>query len=253
MKKIFLATMVVMSSYFGMTQEITATEILENYYENIGGKEAWGELTGHVMKAEVETQGMSIPIEVYMMKDGKTITKFSVQGMEMVQGAFDGEVSWSTNFMSMKPELAEAEETENVKRNSKDYPDPFYNYEEKGYKVELQGEENVDGVDCYKLLLTKTPQLVDGEEKENLVTYFMDKETFVPVMSKQEMLSGQMKGQIAVTEYSDYQEVDGLYFPFSITMRSEEGEGQTIQFDEIILNPEVEEGFFSFPAPAEEK
>jgi outer membrane lipoprotein-sorting protein len=247
MKKIFVSALMIASTMLTYAQDITVDELLDNYFENIGGRDAWGELEGHKMSAEVEAQGMTIPVEVYMMKDGKTLTKFQVQGMEMVQGAFDGEVSWSTNFMSMKAEKADAEETENAKRNSKDYPDPFFNYEEKGYSVEMDGTDNVDGVECFKVKLTKTPVLVDGEEQENIVTYYFDQESYVPVMAEQEVFSGPAKGQTAITEFSDYQEVEGLYFPFSITYRSEDGNGQTIEFDEVEINPEVEEDFFSFP------
>lgn len=247
MKKVLILAAILTSSVFSYAQEMTVNQILDNYFENIGGKEAWGDLKGHMMSAEVEAQGMTIPVKVYMMNDGKTITKISIQGMEMAQGAFDGEVSWSTNFMSMEPEISDAEVTENAKRSRQDYPDPFYNYEEKGYEVELLGSENIDGVDCYKIKLKKASILADGEEVDNIVYYFFDQENFVPVRSEQEIMSGQMKGKKAITEYSDYQEVDGLYFPFSITQRSEDGMGQTIEFDEVVLNPEVEEGFFSFP------
>lgn len=251
MKKFLVSAAILTTSLFSYAQEVTVDEILDTYFENIGGKEAWGELQGHKMSAEVEAQGMTIPVEVYAMKDGKTITKISVQGMDMAQGAYDGEVSWSTNFMSMKPEMSDAETTENTKRNSKDYPDPFFNYEENGYKVELLGEENIDGVDCFKLQLTKGTMLVDGEEKDNIAYYFFDKENYIPVMIEQEIMSGPMAGQKAITEFSDYQEVEGLYFPFSVTQKTESGDGQTIEFDEVELNPEVEEGFFSFPGEVE--
>lgn len=247
MKKIFVSALMIASTMMTYAQDITADELLDNYFENIGGREAWGELEGYKMSAEVEQMGMAIPVEVYSMQGGKNMIKYSVQGMEIVQVAFDGEVSWGTNFMSMKPEKSDAEETENTKRNSKDFPDPLYNYKDKGYSVEMAGIENIDGVECYKLLLTKTPVLVDGEEKESIVTYYFDQENFVPVRTEQEVQSGPGKGQIAITEYSDYQEVEGLYFAFSITQRGEEGEGQTIEFDEIEINPEVEDDFFSFP------
>jgi len=251
MKKIFLSAVIMGASLFSFAQDISVDEILDNYFENIGGREAWGELNGHKMSAEVDAQGMTIPVDVWIMKDGKTTTKFTFQGMEMVQGAFDGEVSWSTNFMNMKAEQASAEDSENAKRNSKDYPGPFLNYKDHEYEIELMGIEDADGTDCYKLKVTKTPILVDGEETDNIVYYFFDAENFVPVRSEQEITSGQMKGQTAITELSDYQEVEGLYFPFSVTYRSEEGEGQTIEFDTIELNPEVKEDFFKFPGEEE--
>ena len=49
--------------------------------------------------------------------------------------------------------------------------------------------------------------------------------------------------------FSDYQEVDGLYFPFAISMQ-----GQGITIKEILVNPEVDMAMFAFPetpAPVE--
>jgi len=44
------------------------------------------------------------------------------------------------------------------------------------------------------------------------------------------------------TTFSDYEEVDGLYFPFSMNMG-----GQEISIKNIILNPEINTDMFAFP------
>jgi outer membrane lipoprotein-sorting protein len=248
MKKILLSLAVLTLTATSYAQDdATVESILDTYFENIGGRKAWSKLEGHKITAEVDYGGMTIPLEIYAMKDGRTITKVSVMGMELYQGAFDGEVSWGTNQMSMQPEKSDAEETENTLRDSKDYPDPFLNYEDHGYSVELMGEDIVEGVECYKLKLIKTPSVVNGEEVEKVQVYFFDKENFVPVQIEEEITSGEMKGETAVTLFSDYQEVDGLYFPFSITQKLKDGEGQTVEFTAIELNPEVEDSLFHFP------
>jgi len=227
--------------------QLTADEIIDKYFEQMGGKDAFRDLTGQKMNAEVEAQGVTIPLEIYVMADGKTITKFEVMGMSMSQDAFDGEVAWSTNFMTQKAEKAEADKTENMKRAIGEYPSPLLDYADKGYTVELMEDAVVDGVDCYKLKVTKNPILVEGEEVENVEYYYFDKETFVPLQVEQEMHEGPNKGEMAITLYSDYQEVDGMYFAFSMTFKTESLEGQTIELESIELNPEVEEGFFDFP------
>ncbi len=247
MKKILFSIAMVSISILGMAQDATVETILDNYFENTGGREAWSELKGHKLTASVEMQGMTIPLEIYAMKDGRTITKVSVMGMDLSQDAFDGEVSWGTNFMSMEPELSDEETTENIKRDIGDYPNPFLDYEDKGYSVELMGKESIDGMECYKLKLTKKPILVDGEDVENVSYYFFDTENFVVVQQESEMVTGEMKGEISVTMLSDYQEVDGLMFPFSISQGVKDGESQAIEIIEIELNPEVEDEMFQFP------
>ncbi|MFT5859952.1 MAG: outer membrane lipoprotein-sorting protein [Flavobacteriaceae bacterium] len=247
MKKILLSIAVMSISAMSMAQDATVESILDTYFENTGGRDAWNALEGYKMTAGVSMQGMDIPLEIYSMKDGRAITTFSVMGMDLAQDAFDGEVAWGTNFQSMSAEKSDSEQTENVKRESKDYPDPFLNYEENGYSVELMENENVDGIDCFVLKLTKGTTLVDEEEMENISYFYFDTENYVPVQIKQEMLSGEMAGEMSVTTFSDYQEVDGLYFPFSITQGLEDGEGQTVEITEVELNPEVEDSLFAFP------
>lgn len=247
MKKILVFAVLFATTAFVNAQDVDSVKmILDNYFENIGGKDAWKEVKGIKMSAEVNQQGMTIPVEVYQMADGRSATKISFQGMEINQGVFDGETLWSTNFMSMEAEKADAESTENAKRNKKDGMSPFLNYEDKGYTVELVGSDNVEGVDCYKLKMTKGTVLVEGEEVDNISYTYFDKENFVPIQAEQEIMSGDMKGQMAYTVFSDYQEVDGVYIAFSITNKSSMGE-QTIEFDEIVVNPEVTDEMFAFP------
>ena len=56
-----------------------------------------------------------------------------------------------------------------------------------------------------------------------------------------------MKGQVSEIKMSDYQEVEGLYFPFSMVQGLKGQEGQTITFDQISINPEIEDSEFDFP------
>lgn len=244
--KVLVAAITLMISVSGIGQ-VSLTTILDNYFENIGGRDAFRGLTGQKMTAKIDAQGMTIPLEIYVMADGKQLTRYEVMGMSLTQDAFDGETKWATNFMTQTAEKAEAEESENMKRAIGEYPTPLLDYEKKGFTVELMEDEVVDGVDCHKLKVTKKPVLVEGKEVENIEYYYIDKESFVPVQSESEMHSGPQKGTVIITTYSDYQEVDGMYFPFSMTFKTEDSEGQTIDFDTFELNPTVEEGFFNFP------
>ena len=54
----------------------TAEEIIKTYIENIGGEEALRRIKSVKMFAKVNAQGMSLPLEMINMADGRTITKF---------------------------------------------------------------------------------------------------------------------------------------------------------------------------------
>jgi len=219
----------------------TADEILSNYFENTGGEAAWNALEGIKMVGSVN-QGMEIPIEMYQMKDGKQLLKINLQGQEMTMSAFDGETMWTTNMMTMLPEKSDTETTQNMKVNNQDFPSPFLNYKEKGYTVEYLGKETKEGTETFKLKLTQKPIMIDGKEEPTVSFHYFETENYVPIVVETTMNMGPAKGQMSTSGFSDYQEVGGLYFPFSISQG-----GQPIIMKEIILNPEVDAALFAFP------
>ena len=77
-------------------------EILENYFENTGGRAQWEALEGVKYKAKVNQMGMEIPIDIVELKSGKQMTVINFQGQTIKQGVFDGTVVWSINIMTQK-------------------------------------------------------------------------------------------------------------------------------------------------------
>lgn len=223
----------------------TADEIINKYLENTGGKANWEKLQGIKMTATTNAQGMEIPVESYQTKNGKQLIKINFQGQDIIRLAFDGNTMWSTNYMTMQPEKSDAEATENMKKQAKDFPTPFLDYQKKGYTAELMGKETKDGAETFKVKLTQTPIMVDGVEQPNVTYFYFDTENYVPIVTESEITVGPQKGQMSTSTMSDYQEVDGLYFPFALSMQ-----GQAIALKEVILNPEIDETMFAFPAPA---
>jgi hypothetical protein len=221
-------------------------EIINSYYETIGGKK-WDAVNGMRMTANVDQGGMSIPVEVVGLRDGRSFTKVTFMGNTMTMAAFDGKTSWTTNFMTMEPEESTADDSENARRSAKEFPNGLVHYKNLGYSATLLGSEKVEGTDCHKIKLEKKTMLVDGKEVPNVEYYYMDKESNVPVLVETEINSGEMKGKISQTKFSDYQEVNGVYFPFSTTQGLKDGESQTIQFEKIEVNPTVEDSMFAFP------
>jgi hypothetical protein len=70
MKKIFLVSALSIISFVSMSQ--TAEEIVNNYYQAIGGAK-WDGIKSILMSANVDAGGMKIPLEIVMMNDGSYI------------------------------------------------------------------------------------------------------------------------------------------------------------------------------------
>lgn len=217
----------------------TAEEIVNNYVENIGGKKAWDDVKATKMVASVNQGGMEIPVTIYNTRDGKMAIVINIQGQEITQMAYDGETFWTTNFMTMKPEKSTTEMTQNMALNKNDFPSPIMNAKANKYAMEYVGKETKEGTETYKVKVTQEPVTVNGTQVPSISYYYFDTENYVPIV----METTQENGQMMSIGMSDYQEVNGLYFPFALTQA-----GQPIEVKEIIVNPEIPESLFSFPA-----
>lgn len=224
----------------------TANEIIDKYLTATGGIENWQKLEGIKMSAKVNQGGMDIPLDIFNLKDGRQMTVVTFQGKTIKQGVYDGTTLWSTNFMTMKAEKSDAETTEIFKTGVGDFPDPFLNYAAKGYKVELVGKETVEGTETFKIKLTKKPLVIEGKTEENVSFYFFDAEEFIPIMVESEIKTGPAKGKISQITMSDYQEVNGLFFPFSLSQGVKGAGSQPITLTKIELNPQVDPKEFVF-------
>ena len=226
----------------------TADEIINNYFKNTGGQEKWQQLKGTKMSAKMDQGGILLPLDVYAFANGKSGTVINFQGQTLYQNMFDGETLWSTNFQNMQAEKSDKEATENYKLQANDFPDDFLNYKSKGYTVELLGKEKIEGTEVFKIKLTKEPETVDGKQVPSISFYYFDAENFVPLQVEKEEKSGQMKGMVVIQKMSDYKEIDGLYFPFSIVYEIKGQGSQAIKIDKVELNPIVADSFFNLPA-----
>ncbi|WP_420319089.1 outer membrane lipoprotein-sorting protein [Ekhidna sp.] len=250
-KLTLLVACVAVFTLSAIAQDVTADEIIEGYLENTGGKDTWKTLKGTKIIAKVNQGGMEIPLEIVQLSDGRQYTKITFQGMTIMQGVYDGETLWNTNFQSMKAEKADSETTQNMKLDVNDFPDSFIDYKEKGYSVEVMGTETIDGAETYKLKLTKEPRMMDGQEVEDVSFYYFETESFVPLAVDQEIKMGPQAGSIGRSTMSDYQEVEGLYFPFAMTQGIKDGPTQPLMIESIEVNPEVEDAVFAFPEQTE--
>jgi outer membrane lipoprotein-sorting protein len=225
----------------------TVDEIIDNYFENTGGVENWEKIEGIKMNAKVNQGGMEIPLEIVQLKSGKMMTTINFQGQSIKQGVFDGEVLWSTNFMTQKAEKSDEESTNMVKNEMNQFPDPFLNYKAKGFTAELVGTETVDGSETFKIKLTTTPNIIEGKEVPSIAYYFFDNENFVPIQVQKEIPIGPGKGMVSEIKMSDYQEAGDVYMPFSMTQGVKGQPGSPINMDKIEINPTVDDSEFTFP------
>ncbi|MEM7086059.1 MAG: outer membrane lipoprotein-sorting protein [Bacteroidota bacterium] len=248
-KTLFIALLVLAISPLATAQ--TAEEIVANYFENTGGLDQWKNIESIKYVGSVDLGGMVIGFDRYVTADGKSATIADVQGQSFYQDVFDGEVLWGTNQMTMGTEKSDAESTANYKLEADDLISPLLGYKEKGYTLELIGNETIEGTETLKVKLDMGTFMKDGVEQANVAYFYFETENYVPILEERMATSGQAKGYTLTFKYSDYQEANGLYFPFAMTQGVKEFPGeQTITMTDIVVNGEIDNSIYAFPAPA---
>jgi hypothetical protein len=222
----------------------TAQEIIEAAIEKTGGSSKWSALKGFRITASFDQGGVEFPLEIVQLKDGRQYTKIIFQDNEIMQGVFDGQTLWSTDFQTQTPKKADNETITNVKLDANDFPDDLFDYQVKNYTVELLGKAIQNGAECYKIKLTKEPITVNGIKTDDVVFYYFDSDTFFPVAREFEMKHGPIQGSTMVIQLDDYQPIGGLLFPFTMTQGVKDAPPQPLRVKSIELNPTVDKNAF---------
>jgi outer membrane lipoprotein-sorting protein len=214
-------------------------EVLGNYYEAVGGVEAWQAIQSYRM-AGTQTMGpgLDAPLTLSIKRPGKVRAEFLVQGMTGVM-AYDGETAWMyLPFMGRtEPEVMPDFMVKGI-REQADIDGPLVGYEESGHQVELVGLEETGGSGAYKLKVT-----MKGGDVQYV---YLDSE-YIPI--RIETKTVQQGREIEVeTILSDYREVGGLMMPHSVEVRQKGAPaGQVTRIETVELNVRLDDELFRMP------
>jgi outer membrane lipoprotein-sorting protein len=241
-----LAALAVVAVVAAPAQAQDLDEVLNNYYEAIGGMDAWQSVQSIKMTGKMVMGGMGIeaPFTVMAKRPNMARIEFVFQGMTGVQ-AYDGETAWQVMpFMgNPDPEEMTDDDAEDLWETA-DVDGPLIGYEESGHTVELLGMEETEGTQAYKLKVTMNSGSVQY--------YYLDAEYFVPIR-----MEGVREVQGNTVEFetivSDYKEVGGLMIAHSIEARPKGAPaGQVVTIDLVELNVELDDELFVMPEKSEE-
>ncbi|MEZ4987834.1 MAG: hypothetical protein R2795_22870 [Saprospiraceae bacterium] len=226
------------------TTDVNVDEIIATYFENIGGAEKLSSLKNTRMEGKMTQMGMEFNGVVIQAAPNKQRIEVDVQGMQIVQ-AYDGETAWWINpFMGgTDPQPMPAEMAEEMTKQK--FESELLNYKDKGHTLEYISDQEVDGVKCHELKLTKK----DGTEE----FYYFDPEYMIPIMQKAFVQNGPSKGQAAETYMSDYTEVNGLMFPMHIETRVGGVAQFVLSITKVEMDVELDDHIFALPEATDGK
>lgn len=212
-------------------------EILENHFDVVG-QEKLANINTIKMVGNVVQGGMELPFTMYMSRPLKIKMEISIQGQQMIQ-AFDGESGWYISPMAgtLEPQDMGPDMVKDMKEQA-DFDGDLYNYEEKGSSLEFVGTEEAEGTEVYKLKLTK--------KNGDVSNYFIDTETYIILKTTAKRLIQEVEIE-SETILGNYQMIDGMAFPFSISTGMNGQVGAEIVITEVIFEVEMGDDFFAKP------
>jgi hypothetical protein len=162
-----------------------------------------------------------------------------IQGMAQVQ-AYDGKTGWQISpFGGRKdPELLSQDDLKSLAVDA-DIDGPLVDYKEKGHKAELVGHDSVEGTDCFKIKLS----MKNGDVRY----YYLDADSYLELKLE---IQTTIRGALQENEmyYGDYEQVNGIYYPFAVEQAQKGSASRTqISVEKIEQNIPLEDAHFSMP------
>ena len=214
----------------------TAEQILDKYYQAVGGTEAIDKLKSRVMKGTLITgQGAEIGYELNQSGPDSVLAVLTTR-QGVFQRALNGATGWEKSDRGLR-DLTDFE-INYIRRYSLLYAD--LKLKDQFSRISFGGKQNIEGRDVYVVRGTTT-----GGKRETL---FFDVET--GLLSRRTSSTTTPVGTIPEqVDFADYKEVDGMELPFTIRFSAVDPSYSGVRkFTEIKLNVPIDPKRFNKPA-----
>ena len=202
--------------------DMTAEKVFDKYIAAIGGEEAVEDVESVYMMAQAEMQGQKLDLSTKVTSQGKSLTEIGMGGNVIQKQVFNGE----EGFVVARGQKVPFTEQQVAAAKADSHPFPELNAEE----ASLQGIETVNEQEAYAVQMDGT------------TTNYYSTQTGLKVQSVKTVQQGPQTMTIPIT-YSNYQEVEGVKFPFGISQKMGP---MSIDFEvsEIKINEDVTDADF---------
>ena len=214
----------------------TVDDIIQKYANTMGGLSAFNAIKTLKMTGTVTTQGMDLPLTVQIINGRATRNDVEAMGQAIVNAYKDGK-GWKIN-----PFAGVATATDMTKEELIDFKtqsmlaNNLMDYKARGHKVELLGQEDVEGIKTYKIKLT-------AKEDGKITTYYIS--TSDNMMVKATAMRN-IQGQDVEIEnfFSNIKEFNGVKFAMTRTQKMNGQVFQEITYNTIEIDVPIDEKIF---------
>jgi zinc protease len=211
--------------------DLTAAKVLDNYLAAIGGEEKIRAIQDVKMVMKADMQGRELQITSVKKAPNKSKQEVTMGGMAVMSSVYNG-TDASMNSMGQKAPIDE--------KMKKDMAFEAAIISELTIKdmelsAELIGVESIEGSNAYAVEVTKP----SGSK----TTYYYDAESGLRVRTSETIQTPQGE-MVQESDLSEYKEVDGVKFPFTITLPMGPMK-MTANAESIELNTGIEDSEFA--------
>ena len=233
MKKIFFA---ILSLAFVSTNAQTVDDVIQKYSKAMGGLAAFNAIKTMKTTGTITTQGVDLALTSQIINGKAVRSDVQAMGQSVINSYKDGK-GWKINPFAGVTTITDMTPEELIDFKSQSMiANQLMDYKARGHKVELQGQEDVEGVKTYKIKLT-------NKDDNKVTTYFISVTNNTIVKS---VSTRQLQGQDIEIEtfYSDIKDFNGLKFPMVRTQKMQGQVFQEIKIATIEFNVPIDEKIF---------
>jgi hypothetical protein len=233
MKKILCA---ILSFAFVSANAQTADDIIQKYSKAMGGLAAFNAIKTMKTTGTITTQGVDLALTSQIINGKAVRSDVQAMGQSVINSYKDGK-GWKINPFAGVTTITDMTPEELIDFKSQSMiANQLMDYKTRGHKVELQGQEDVEGVKTYKIKLT-------NKDDNKVTTYFISVTDNTIVKS---VSTRQLQGQDIEIEtfYSDIKDFNGLKFPMVRTQKMQGQVFQEIKIATIEFNVPIDEKIF---------
>jgi outer membrane lipoprotein-sorting protein len=218
----------------------TVDEIVNKHIEAVGGKDKLNSMKSLYVEADMEVMGNQASSTTTVLYGKGSLSEIDFGGQKIVNCVTIDKGGWSINPMAGQVTAEPMPEAQANAGKSQLYPcGALLDYTARGNKVELDGQEDINGVKAWKLKVTTK----DGANQ----VHYIDPNTWYIVKSVSKMNTGGQDIEQGIT-FSDYKKTDyGFVAPYTSAIELPQGMTLNVTIRKIEVNKEIDPKIFDKP------
>lgn len=221
----------------GIIKAQTLDEILDKHF-TARGQENLLKINSIKTTGKIIQGGFELTFSQIIKRPSLSRLEYSFQGLTSVQ-TYNGKEGWSVNAFSgsLTPEPVSEDELKTI-RVEADIDGMLWKPGEKGYKISLEGKEEMEGTECFIIKV----QTSAGDQ----FRYYIDSDSYIPLrMNSRVKVLGV---ETDIDQYfSNYMMISGVAIPGNIETRVKGQPAGTLIINKVETDISAENSLFEKP------